>query len=91
MVKYQKSNKFNLGSGKGYSVKEIIEAARSVTGHPIPAEVRGRRPGDPDILIASSEKAEQVLGWTRQYQSVEDIIATAWNFHQKHPKGFHHE
>ncbi|KAI8928491.1 hypothetical protein BC831DRAFT_448135 [Entophlyctis helioformis] len=87
MVKHNKSDKFNLGSGKGYSVKEIIEAARKVTGHPIPAEVRERRPGDPDVLIASSERAEQILGWKRQYTNIEDIVATAWNFHQKHPNG----
>ncbi|KAJ3055107.1 hypothetical protein HK097_011482 [Rhizophlyctis rosea] len=82
------SNRFNLGSGKGYSVKEIIEAARRVTGHPIPAEIKPRRAGDPATLVASSEKAETVLGWKRQYHSVDDIVRTAWNFHQKHPKGF---
>ncbi|KAJ3041839.1 hypothetical protein HDV00_008543 [Rhizophlyctis rosea] len=82
------SNRFNLGSGKGYSVKEIVEAARRVTGHPIPAEVKPRRAGDPATLVASSEKAEEVLGWKRQYHSIDDIVKTAWNFHQKNPKGF---
>jgi UDP-glucose 4-epimerase len=81
------SNRFNLGCGKGYSVKEIIEAARKVTGHAIPTEIKPRRDGDPAILIASSEKAEQVLGWERQYKTIEDIVASAWNFHQKNPRG----
>ncbi|KAJ2999395.1 hypothetical protein HDV02_003013 [Globomyces sp. JEL0801] len=89
MIKNNKSEKFNLGSGKGFSVLEIIEAARRVTGHPIPATIKDRRPGDPDILIAASEKAEEVLGWTRQYETIDSIVETAWNFHQKNPNGFH--
>ena len=88
MIKHNKSDSFNLGSGKGYTVKEIIEAARRVTGHPIPCEVQGRRPGDPASLIASSEKAENVLGWKRQYQSIDDIVRTAWVFFQNHQNGF---
>lgn len=82
------SGRFNLGSGKGYSVLEIIEAARKVTGHPIPAEVKARRPGDPAELIASSKEAEEVLGWKRKYETIEDIVATAWRFHQAHPRGY---
>ena len=82
------SNYYNLGSGEGYSVKEMIEAARKVTGHPIPAIVSERRPGDPARLIASSAKIEKELGWKRQYESVESIIASAWNFHKSHPKGY---
>ncbi|KAI8916277.1 hypothetical protein EDD86DRAFT_198183, partial [Gorgonomyces haynaldii] len=89
LIKHNKSDRFNLGSGKGYSVKEIIEAARRVTGHPIPADLKDRRPGDPDILIADSQKAEQVLGWKRQYDTIDSIVATAWNFHQKNPNGLH--
>ena len=89
MVKHNKSDKFNLGCGKGYSVKEIVEAARKVTGHPIPATVKQRRPGDPDVLIAASTKAEEALGWKRRYTTIEDIVATAWNFHQKNPDGLH--
>jgi UDP-glucose 4-epimerase len=77
-----------LGSGEGYSVKEVIEAARKTTGHPIPAVVEGRRPGDPAVLIAGSERAEQILGWTRKYKKIEDIVATAWNYHQAHPYGY---
>ncbi|KAL2920304.1 hypothetical protein HK105_200377 [Polyrhizophydium stewartii] len=89
LVKHNKSDKFNLGSGKGFSVKEIVEAARRVTGHPIPAEVKDRRPGDPDTLVAASQRAEEILGWKRQYTDIEAIVQTAWNFHQKHPNGLH--
>ncbi|KAJ1342292.1 UDP-glucose 4-epimerase GalE [Batrachochytrium salamandrivorans] len=90
IVKTNTSDKFNLGSGKGYSVKEIINAARKVTGHPIPADLTDRRPGDPDTLIAASDRAETILGWKRQYNTIEEIVATAWNFHQKHPNGLDH-
>ncbi|KAI9183638.1 hypothetical protein H9P43_004556 [Blastocladiella emersonii ATCC 22665] len=88
LVRDNTSNQFNLGSGQGYSVKEIIDAARKVTGHPIPAGIRERRAGDPPSLVAASTKAEKVLGWTRKYTSVEDIVASAWKFHQAHPKGY---
>jgi UDP-glucose 4-epimerase len=88
MLKNNKSDCFNLGSGKGYSVKQIIEAARRVTGHPIPCEIQGRRPGDPAMLIASSEKAENVLGWKRKYDTIDDIVKSAWNFHRTHKKGY---
>lgn len=87
VMKTNVSDHFNLGSGVGYSVKEIIEAARQVTGHPIPEEVKSRRAGDPAELIASSEKAKKVLGWKPQYNSIQDIVASAWRFHQKNPKG----
>ena len=83
-----KSNIFNLGNGVGFSVKEVIETARRVTGHPIPAVVQERRAGDPAKLIASSEKARKVLGWNPQHDNLEEIIASAWNWHQKHPNGF---
>lgn len=79
---------FNLGNGSGYSVKEVIDVARDVTGHPIPAEIAPRRPGDPDRLIASSEKAHKVLGWKPQYPDLKDIVAHAWNWHQAHPDGY---
>ena len=72
---------FNLGSGGGYSNLEVLEAARKVTGHPIPAIISGRRSGDPDTLIASSEKAEKILGWKRRFDNIEDIIASAWKWH----------
>ena len=79
---------FNLGNGSGYSVKEVIDVAREVTGHPIPAEVAPRRPGDPDRLVASSKKAHDVLGWKPQYPDLQDIIEHAWAWHQAHPDGY---
>jgi UDP-glucose 4-epimerase len=74
---------FNLGNGKGFSVREVIESARRVTGHPIPAEVHPRRAGDPAVLVASSEKAIRALGWTPKYTQLDDIVRTAWVWHQK--------
>ena len=74
---------FNLGNGQGFSVREVIESARRVTGHPIPAEVHPRRPGDPAVLVASSEKAIRDLGWKPRYTRLDDIIRTAWIWHQK--------
>lgn len=82
------SRKYNLGNGHGYSVREVIETARAVTGHPIPAEVGLRRPGDPDILIASSETINHDLGWTPRYPKLHDIIESAWKWHQAHPDGY---
>ncbi|HEV2446987.1 MAG TPA: UDP-glucose 4-epimerase GalE, partial [Candidatus Sulfopaludibacter sp.] len=73
----------NLGNGKGFSVREVIESARRVTGHPIPAEVQPRRPGDPAFLIASSEKAIGELGWKPRYTQLDDIVRTAWLWHRK--------
>ncbi|MBO3142863.1 UDP-glucose 4-epimerase GalE [Dermatophilus congolensis] len=72
---------FNLGSGTGFSVKEVLEAARAVTGHPIPAEVRDRRPGDPATLVASSAKAKEILGWEPEYE-INRIVSDAWEFIQ---------
>jgi len=74
---------FNLGNGKGFSVREVIESARRVTGHPIPAEVCPRRPGDPAVLVASSEKAIRELGWKPKYTQLDEIIRTAWVWHRK--------
>lgn len=79
---------FNLGNGVGFTVKEVIEAARKVTNHPIPAEVVSRRSGDPAKLIASSEKAKKILGWNPQHADLEEIIESAWNWHRKHPNGY---
>ena len=79
---------FNLGNGQGFSNREIVEAARRVTGHPIPVNEEPRRPGDPATLIASSQKAMEVLGWKPKYTNVEDIIATAWKWHTSHPDGY---
>jgi UDP-glucose 4-epimerase len=82
------SNAFNLGNGTGFSNRQIIDAARRVTGHPIPVAEEGRRPGDPAVLIASSRKAMDILGWRPKYTNVEDIIRTAWNWHSTHPDGY---
>lgn len=71
---------FNLGSGEGFSVKEVVEACRQVTGHPIPAEVAERRAGDPAVLVASSEKAKQELGWNPQHTDITEIVSDAWEF-----------
>ncbi|MCK5850218.1 MAG: UDP-glucose 4-epimerase GalE [Kiritimatiellae bacterium] len=82
------SNIFNLGVGNGFSVKEVIEAAREVTGHPIPAEMAPRRAGDPDKLIAASGKAQEVLGWKPKFTDMNDVVASAWQWHQAHPNGY---
>lgn len=81
--KFNPSATFNLGSGKGASVLEIIETARKVTGHPIPAMIQPRRPGDPAVLVASSQKANTLLGWEPQYDHLETIMAHAWHWHRK--------
>ena len=83
-----KSNAFNLGSSTGFSNKQMLEAAREVTGKPIPAKIAPRRPGDPDSLVAASDKARDILGWKPKYDDVHDIIATAWKWHSTHPKGY---
>jgi len=83
-----KSDIFNLGNGVGFSVKQVIDTAREVTGHPIPAKIEARRAGDPSVLIASSEKAKAVLGWKPQYADLRVIIETAWNWHKNHPNGY---
>ena len=82
------SDIFNLGSNTGYSVLEMIEAARKVTGHPIPMQIGERRAGDPALLIASSEKAKNILGWQPEFTDIEEIIASAWKWHQGHPNGY---
>ncbi|WP_110112164.1 UDP-glucose 4-epimerase GalE [Bacillus sp. CGMCC 1.16541] len=82
------SNVFNLGSSQGFSVKEIVDAVREVTGHSIPAQIGERRAGDPSKLIASSAKAKEVLGWEPKRTSVHKIIQDAWNWHQHHPTGY---
>jgi UDP-glucose 4-epimerase len=74
---------FNLGNGEGFSVRQVIESARRITGHPIPAEIQPRRPGDPAVLVASSGKAIRELGWKPRYTQLDDIMRTAWLWHQK--------
>ncbi|MGY0458179.1 UDP-glucose 4-epimerase GalE [Pediococcus pentosaceus] len=82
------SDVFNLGSSTGFSVKEMVEAAREATGEAISAKIAARRPGDPDSLIAASQKARKILKWNPQYDDVKEIIKTAWNWTQKHPNGY---
>jgi UDP-glucose 4-epimerase len=82
------SRKYNLGNGRGFSVKQIIDTAREVTGHPIPADIGPRRPGDPDILIASSETINHDLGWKPRYPELKQIIESAWQWHVAHPDGY---
>jgi UDP-glucose 4-epimerase len=82
------SRTYNLGNGEGYSVKEVIEAARKITGLPIKAEVGPRRPGDPATLIAGSETIKRELGWQPRFASLDSIIGTAWEWHRTHPKGY---
>lgn len=82
------SNTFNLGSSTGFSVKQMLQAAREVTRKEIPATVISRRAGDPSKLIAASEKAREVLGWKPQYTEINEIIESAWNWHLKHPEGY---
>ena len=82
------SRVYNLGSGRGYSVLEVIESARQVTGHAIPTRVAPRRPGDLPVLVADSDKIGRELGWETEYNSLRQIIKTAWNWHRWHPNGF---
>ena len=82
------STVFNLGSGNGFSVKEVIETARKITGHAIPTHESPRRAGDPPKLVADSSKARKILGWKPRYDSVEAILDTAWRWHKAHPRGY---
>lgn len=82
------SSAFNLGSSTGFSNLEIVKAAREVTGKEIPAEIATRRGGDPDTLIAASEKARKVLGWKPEFDDIHKIIETAWKWHTTHPQGY---
>ncbi len=79
---------YNVGSGKGCSVREVIETARKVTGHAIPVVESPRRPGDPARLVASSEKIRRELGWKPQHDNIQDILSSAWEWHKSHPKGY---
>ena len=79
---------YNLGNGNGFSVKEVIDTVEKVTGKKVPRVEEGRRPGDPAVLIASSQKIIKELGWKPRYNTLEKIIETAWNWHKNHPNGF---
>ncbi|MGQ9467905.1 MAG: UDP-glucose 4-epimerase GalE [Anaerolineae bacterium] len=84
----QGSRTYNLGNGQGFTVKEVIETCREVTGHPIPVVVGPRRPGDPAVLVASNEKIRRELGWEPQYPDLRTIVEHAWNWHRTHPHGY---
>ena len=87
-LEVKESDFFNLGIGGGVSVHEVIEACRKVTGKDIPIVNQPRRPGDPPRLIASAQKAREVLGWRPQFEQITDIVSSAWNWHLQHPKGY---
>ncbi len=84
----RKSNIFNLGNGKGYSILDVVKAVRKVTGHTIPVEFKDKREGDPAILVASNQKAKFYLGWAPENSDIENIIKDAWNWHSKNPEGY---
>lgn len=88
LAKGGESNIFNLGNGVGYSVRKVIETARRVTGHPIPATEVPRRAGDPARLVASGEKAKNILGWEPKIKQLDEIVESAWKWHRKHPDGY---
>ncbi len=83
LIEQGRSAVYNLGNSKGYSVREVIEVARAVTGHPIPVVEANKRPGDPAVLIASSDRIKNALGWRPRYENLETIIKTAWQWHQR--------
>ncbi|HDY90372.1 MAG TPA: UDP-glucose 4-epimerase, partial [bacterium] len=80
--------KLNLGNGEGYSVKEVIEAAREITGHPVPAREAERRPGDPGVLVASSDRTRAVLNIRPKYPEIKQIVEAAWKWHSRNPDGY---
>jgi UDP-glucose 4-epimerase len=84
----ERSRNYNLSNGTGFSVREVIEAARKVTGHAIPAVEESRRAGDPPIMIGDARRAQAELSWELRYPSIESIIASAWEWHQRHPSGY---
>jgi len=79
---------YNLGIGRGYSVREVFDAAERVTGRKIPVEIGPRRPGDPAVLFADSQKIQRELGWKPRYTDIDQIVATAWNWFRNHPSGY---
>ena len=82
------SRKYNLGNGDGFTNLEVVQAARRITGHAIPCTIGARRPGDPAILIASAKKIREELGWQPRYSTIDQIIGSAWEWHQSHPDGY---
>ncbi len=84
----RKAMTYNLGNGQGYSVRQVIDVARQVTNHELPAIEAPRRPGDGSVLVASAEKVNDELGWTPRYPDLKTIIASAWEWHRSHPHGY---
>jgi UDP-glucose 4-epimerase len=87
-LKEKKQLVYNLGNGTGFSVREVIDTARKVTGHAVPAQESPRRPGDPAVLVASSEKIRRELGWKPEYSDLEGMVRSAWNWRKAHPNGY---
>ena len=83
-----KSENYNVGTGKGYSIREVLEMARKITGHEIPISIGPKRQGDPSELVADTTKIQRELGWSPEHSSLENILATAWNWHRIHPNGY---
>ena len=79
---------YNLGIGRGYSVREVIESVERVTGGKVPVEYGPRRPGDPAALYANAQKIRDELGWQARHTEIDDIVATAWNWFKEHPQGY---
>jgi UDP-glucose 4-epimerase len=84
----ERSVRYNLGNGTGYSVKQVIETVGRIAGKPVPHSTGPRRAGDPAVLVASSEKLRQETGWTPRFPALDDIVRTAWAWHSAHPKGY---
>ena len=84
----RESRQYNLGNGEGYSVLEVIEAAREVTGHPIPLRQEARRPGDPPVLVGSARRIKEELGWSPACPDLRSIVESAWNWHKRNPDGY---
>ena len=79
---------YNLGIGRGYTVRQVLESAQRVTGRPVPVEYGPRRSGDPAALYANATKIRQELGWQPRHTEIDPIVATAWNWHKNHPQGY---
>ena len=82
------SSAYNLGNGRGYSVKEVVAASERVTGHQARTQIVARRPGDPAVLLAAGVRARSELGWSPRFEEIDEIVRTAWNWHHSHPNGY---
>ncbi len=87
-MRQEESSEYNLGNGEGYSVMQIIETAREITGHPLPVKAEARRPGDPPSLVGSAKKIRRELKWNPKRPDIRDIIQSAWDWHREHPEGY---